>query len=312
MCTALTIFCLILRCLGFDDVEPNTCSILKKLDECLLRRNEQRNWCIQSTTVWSGLRRCQHDHYCKIMGALSNYSSAAFAAAVLLRTCTHTHPDPTKRDSSPASFRFDELLKGSPKLEWLLRFLVDVFADHGHLTERLIIFADSDHSRRILYHFFEYVVGNRCDDNGRDARLGCLNEALFAASVPTIAGTSTPSDTAKALSQFASSNSESPVLIATSTSGGRGHNVPCTTRIVFWDVPPSSRAWLQCIYRGLRPPRPIDRTLYVYNLVMRDTVEEGYYTARWARAGLSDALMPQDDLGATRAALCAQREMLDK
>jgi ERCC4-related helicase len=245
------------------------------------------------------------------MGTLSNYSSAAFAAPVLLRACTHTHPDPTKRSSSPASFRFDELLQGSPKLEWLLRFLVDVFAGQDHLTERVIIFADSSHSRRILYHFFEYVVGNR-DDNGRDARLRCLDEALFAASVPTIAGTTTPSDTAKALSQFASSNSESPVLIATSSSGGRGHNAPCTSRIVFWDVPPSSRAWLQCIYRGLRPPRPIHRTLYVHNLVMRDTVEEGYYTARWARAGLSDALVPQGDLGATRAVLCAQREMLDK
>ena len=300
--------CNYMRCIGFDDVAPNTSSILQQLDACLLRRKEQCNWSVDITDVQFHLRPGQHHHYCQLMGTLSTYSSAAYAAPALLRTCTHTHPDPTKRQSSPADFGLDDLLKGSPKLDWLLPFLIKTLANR---KERVLIFADSTHSRRLLYYFFEFVVGN-CDNDNRDPRLTALDEAMFAAHVHTIAGSTSPRDVRKFLSEFSSQSSLSPVLIATTTSGGRGLNVPCATRIIFFDVPQSIRAWWQCIYRGLRPPRLTHTVLYVYNLVMKQTIEEGYYQARWARAGLSEALLPAGDLVANSGDLCAQREMLDE
>lgn len=282
-----------------------------------MRRKEQRQWSIQVKDVSLGLGESQLDQYRQVLGMLSSYGSHAFAAPALLRTCTFTHPDPGKRDSCLADVGLDDLLQGSAKLKWLLKFLIDVFADPN---ERVIIFADSHYSRRILYIFFEYVVGN-CDVNGeRDQRLRPLDAALFAASVPTIAGTTPPAEVERALAQFTLTSSSQrpgcPVLIATSMSGGRGHNAPCVRRVVFFDIPPSSRAWWQCIYRGLRPPRCVDETLYVRNLVVRHTIEEGYHQARWARAALSDALLPGGDPGAGQATnedvLCAQRQMLDK
>lgn len=300
--------CNYLKCMGFNDVAPNTSSILQKLPTCLLRRKEQCNWSVDIKDVESHLRPGQHQHYCQIMGTLSTYGSAAYAAPALLRTCTHIHPDHTKRQSSPADFGLDDLLQGSPKLDWLLLFLIKVLANR---KERVLIFADSTHSRRLLFHFFEFVVGN-CDNDNRNPRLTVLDEAMFAASVPTIAASTSPRDVRKALSEFSSQSSLSPVLIATATSGGRGLNVPCVTRIIFFDVPKSVRAWWQCIYRGLRPPRLPHQVLYVYNLVMKQTIEEGYYQARWARAGLSEALLPSGDLVANSGDLCAQREMLDE
>ena len=301
--------CNYLKCIGFDDVAPNTTSILQKLDECLLRRKEQCNWSVEITDVQFHLRSCQHQHYCQIMGDLSSYGTAAYAAPALLRACTHTHPDPSKRQSSPASFGLDSLLDGSPKMKWLLQFLVKVLADP---SQRVLIFADSAHSRRLLYHFFEFVVGNRDTGGDRDRRLTGLNEALFAASVPTIAAATSPGDVRKALRQFSSPKCLSPVLIATALSGGRGLNVPCVTKIIFWDFPRSTRAWWQCVYRALRPPRPTHQVLHVYNLLMMQTIEEGYYQARWARAGLSEALLPARDLIANPDLLRAQREMLDE
>lgn len=274
-----------LQCVGFAEVQPTCESIQDVLGTCLLRRREPRQWATEFTQVLLPPRPSQIASYRHALNALSPFGSSAFCAPYLLRVCAHALTTSMTRPFSEMSL--SELLDGSSKLRWLLRFLRDTLAADD---TRIVIYADAANSRRLLYEFFAFVTLNRGNDDKRDSCLKGL-ESLISAPIYTISGSTTSFEANEMLKSFEAGDCK--VLVASMLSGGRGHNLPHVTHVVNWDVASSVRSWWQGLYRALRPPRSESAMLHVYDLIMKNTIEEGQHYARWARHALSEAILPK-------------------
>jgi hypothetical protein len=237
---------------------------------------------------------CQHERYREVLALLFPYGSANCCAPVLRTICNHAPPDESSKGKHFRALGVQQLLEGSSKLQWLCDFLkgrlVDPYA-------RIVIFADLCHSRDLLYSFFSHAVGNAVTGELHPQLAGLSR--LAANRVPQIDGSVDTASALSAISDFEhgrSSPHDTPLVIASRGSAGRAFNLPFVTDIINWDVVPSIRSWWQGTYRGLRPPRAYNAPLAVFDLVLRDTIEEGQFYARWAREALSSALVPSEVL----------------
>lgn len=266
----------------------------------MLRRAEERQWDVRSYLVQLSFRPSQFKAYREVLAKLSPYGSSSFCAPALRRICTLV-PASGALDEPLHDMSEQQLLEGSAKLTWLRDFLDEKLLDP---SARIIIFFDIVFTRDLLFYFFEHLCGNNLSRDTRPAKGGLWR--LLAATIPIISGSQDTEFAVKALKDFESG--KTPVVIASRGSAGRAMNMPWLTHVINWEGPSSVRLWWQGVYRGVRPPRLESVPLYIWDLVIKDSIEEGQFLARWAREALGEAIIPGDG---GDAQLSLKRSLLD-